>query len=65
MSRLPASSVDSIICDYNEFYSILLRRAAHVRCRQGVTIRQEEMRELKEREGLRSDARVALFLLDR
>ncbi len=42
--RGAASSVE-IITDYNEFYSILLRRAtraAHVRCRHDVTIRQEE-----------------------
>ncbi len=38
---LSGSSVDSIISDYNEFYSILSRRTAHVRCRHGVTIRQE------------------------
>ncbi len=38
--RGPASSVDRIT-DYNEFYSILSRRAARVRCRHGVTIRQE------------------------
>ncbi len=29
------------LTDYNEFYSILSRRAARVRCRHGVTIRQE------------------------
>ncbi len=38
VSRDPV--VDSIT-DYNEFYSILSRRAARVRCRHGVMIRQE------------------------
>ncbi len=51
--------------------------ASGVETKHGVTIRQEvgprvnigsafqRWRELKEREGLRSDAEVALFLLDR
>ncbi len=70
---LSGSSVDSIISDYNEFYSILSRRAAHVRCRHGVTIRQrsrtcvniglafQHWRELKERKACDQTPRLLCF----
>ncbi len=67
-----SSSVHSIT-DYNEFYSILSRCSrpvrfydkARSRTRVNIGSAFQRWREFKEREGLRSDAEVALFLPDR